>query len=150
MRHHALSDEIKSLLIYVNFIITFTQFTDTYFDTEFRLWLGQIYWMLIFLWFIFICTSDCAKGYFRNLTNNECKPCTIGTYSDLTNATSCSDCSPGYTTSQEGSNQSAQCTGRENVLNYAIKMKKIMVRWMCLFRSGYFSYIRLYFFFRLC
>ena len=49
-------------------------------------------------------------------------PCSIGTYSDTVNATTCTACSPGYTTSQLGSNKPSQCTGI--VCLYFLKLKK--------------------------
>ena len=45
------------------------------------------------------------------MTGHECIPCQVGSYSDSDNAESCTDCVTGYTTPQEGSDKSSQCTG---------------------------------------
>ena len=54
---------------------------------------------------------ECDRGYFRNSTNGVdlCIPCAVGTYSDKENAQWCRSCSPGYTTSEEGSTSSSEC-----------------------------------------
>ena len=53
--------------------------------------------------------SECSSGYFRDIVNNGCTACPIGTYSDTENAESCTDCSEGMITTQEGSNSASQC-----------------------------------------
>ena len=68
--------------------------------------------------------SDCDHGNFRNSTSNECVPCPIGSYIDTVNAITCIACPSGYTTSNKGSNQSGQCTGKEGVLNLSEHLKK--------------------------
>ena len=60
---------------------------------------------------ITLCNLECARGYFRNSTNNDCISCPIGTYSNTFNVISCTNCTPGYTTSQKGSDERALCTG---------------------------------------
>ena len=62
---------------------------------------------------LWIILTVCEKGYYRDSLNNECKPCPIGTYSDIVNIESCITCPEGFTTIQEGSTVQLQCyTGR--------------------------------------
>ena len=47
----------------------------------------------------------CSPGYFKDSTTDECKACPKETFSDEVDATSCTSCPEGQTTSGEGNTE---------------------------------------------
>lgn len=69
---------------------------------------------------VFHCVGSCGKGYYMKSATSTCYQCPVGTYSDVENATSCTSCPNGWSTSTTARQAISECRGTSIYFSYKI------------------------------
>lgn len=89
------------------------------------------------LWFVQLIYLQCDKfienctapGQYRNPSTNVCTNCPVGTYNNVKWQDSCTNCSPGFTTKQNGTTTSNDCISKSPYQKYGSVLDLLTKEW---------------------